>query len=140
MIEVVRFEPSHLTGVIVHQKQARYQYLTGPGKIATDTSWSWFDDGVLIGFGGIVDVDDGIGLWVLMTDRIKTHHMVSVAWLGRSAIRKWQDQGLTVYADIDPDFPEAARLAKLLGFEILREVTMPDGRTMRRMTAIARIS
>ncbi len=97
-------------------------------------SWAGVDEDAVIAIGGAVDADDGLVVWVLFTDRFHLRHMIGLVRSIRCVLVNCRD--VPVYADIDPNFPESARLARLLGFEAFREVVMPDGRHMTRMKAI----
>ena len=134
------FEPSHLTGVTAHSKQERHQSLLESDVLTTGgTNWSVIAEDGLVAVGGLVRTDNEIGAWLLFTDRITSGRFVAIY---RELVRRLAvllDAGETVLVHIDPDYPEASRLAEKLGFRKDGEDRSPDGRSMIRMVANARI-
>lgn len=127
---------SDLAGIVVHPKQPGNNNLALVALLAstTDQAWSAFDGDNLIALGGYIGpLDDGIAAWLLFTDRAAPRHFV---WLVRVLKKKLEDRPISagpLYIDADVNYPAAKRLAGLLGFAPVRNITSPDGRIMTRM-------
>ena len=142
MIRVVALKMSHLKGIAVHPKQPGNNNLALVGLLAAAVhqAWSAFDGDDLIALGGYIGpLDDGNAAWLLFTDRVMPRHFV---WLVRVLKKKLEDRPKSagpLYIDADVNYPAAKRLAELLGFAPIRNITSPDGRIMTRMMVDARL-
>ncbi len=131
------FEPKHLVGAVAHPKQGQHQKLLESETIATvGMNWSAIADGRLIGVGGQVRIDDETGVWVLFTDRITPGRFIAVYRELARRLAGLLDSGEVVLIHIDPDYPEATRLAKKLGFREDGDEIF-EGRRLIRMVAYA---
>ncbi len=135
-MDIRPFDPLHLAGVTAHPKQRRYQALLESEVIAAiGSNWSAVAEDGLVAVGGLVHTDEGIGAWLLFTDRITPGRFVAVY---RELARRLADlleSGEAVFVHIDPVYPEASRLAEKLGFQKDGEDRFDDGRSMTRMVA-----
>ena len=136
-MDIFRLLPIDLRCVCVHPKQKRHQSLidTLSIKPLLDGWWGAFEGGHLLVFGSLASVADGIGVWLLFTDQFKPRHMLSTFTSLRAFLDEWCADAVRVYMDVDPDYPEACRLARILGFSTVGSIDMPDGRTLTRMWA-----
>ncbi len=133
------FEPSHLIGATAHPKQIRHQALLESGKIATNgTCWSAIMGDGLVGVGGLVMAGDKCAAWLLFTDKITPGRFVAIYRVLARCLATLLESG-PVLVHIDPDYPEATRLAEKLGFRKDGEDRL-NGRDMIRMVADARVS
>lgn len=135
-MQVAILEVSHLKDIAVHPKQPGNNNLALVRllAVATDQAWSAFDGDDLIALGGYIGpLDDGIAAWLLFTDKVAPRHFV---WLVRMLKKKLEarpESAGPLYIDADVNYPAAKRLAGLLGFAPVRNITSPDGRIMTRM-------
>lgn len=133
---IVPFEPSHVAGVTIHPKQRHYQHLADTPALIPSHSWSAFDGGNLIALGGYIEPsEDGRAAWLLFTDKVRPRHFFRVVRALKDMLAERSECDPPLYIDADPTYPEAGRLARLLGFSATRRVSFPDGRTMTRMIA-----
>ncbi|KKM16392.1 hypothetical protein LCGC14_1686310 [marine sediment metagenome] len=127
-----------MTGLVAHPKQARHQHLIDHADILA--GWVALDQGKVIVIGGVCEGGDAISPWLLFSEHMKPQYMREIFTTARNVLAEMRAAGFSVCADIDPDYPEAVRMAHLLGFRYHKPVRFPDGRTLRRMTIDARIS
>ena len=130
------FKPEHLNGAMAHAKQKHHQWMLETDPFSkVGMSWSAVADDGLVAVGGLGRTDDGLAVWLLFTDRITPGRFVAIY---RELVRRLAqvlDAGEAVVVHIDPDFPEAARLAEKLGFRRDGEFRFDDGKNMTRMVA-----
>ena len=99
-------------------------------------SWSAFAEDGLVAVGGLGRTDDGgLAVWLLFTDRITPGRFVAIYRELARRLEQVLDAGESLTVHIDPDFPEAARLAERLGFRRDGEFRFDDGKNMIRMVA-----
>lgn len=108
MLRIEAFDSSHLSGVRAHPKQSHYQYLIDDGIIASGFTGFWGDE--IIGFGGLLNTVDGTVAWVLFTDAMTPERFLPV-------YRYFERNAPGLLMDVDPDYPEAVRMADMLGFQ-----------------------
>ena len=134
------FEPRHLVGARVHPKQWQFQFLFENGTIGTfGEAWSAFDADDLICVGGLLDIIQPprpwqmeTAAWLLFTDHIKPGSFVGVY---RELARRLAGLDERVLVHIDPDYPEAGRMAVALGFKRDGVEQFNGGRSMVRMVS-----
>ncbi len=137
-MRIVPFEREHLNGAMAHSKQARHQEFLGSEVISVvGTNWSAVADEGLVAVGGMVRVEDGVIAWLLFTDRITPGRFIAIYRELKRRLEWLLEAGDSVLVHIDPDYPEAARLAEKLGFHRDGEDRFNDGRSMIRMVANA---
>ena len=95
---------------------------------------SALDGDLLISIGGLVRVGDLMGGWVLFTDQVTPARFLAIH---RAVVRELEMIHGPVVVHIDPDKPKTGRWATMLGMNGRRMETMPNGRTLIRMTANA---
>ena len=137
-MRIVSLKIPHLEDIAVHPKQPGNNHLALVALLATAAhqAWSAFDGDNLIALGGYIGpLEDGFAAWLLFTDRVAPRHFV---WLVRVLKKKLEERPKgagPLYIDADMRYPAAERLARLLGFSPIRNITSPDGRIMTRMVA-----
>ena len=137
-MNIVPFEAWHLPGATVHAKQKEYQWLLESETFSEfGMNWSAMADDGLVAVGGLGNTCDGLGVWLLFTDRITPGRFVAIYRELARRLEQVLDAGETLIVHIDPDFPEAHRLAVKLGFRRDGEFRFDDGRNMIRMVAHA---
>ena len=94
----------------------------------------------LVGVGGLGEIDGETAAWFLFTDRITPGRFVSVYRALAHHLAKVLADGGSVFIHVNPDYPEALRLAQRLGFRGTQTETVHGGRIMIRMVADARVS
>jgi hypothetical protein len=129
---VVPFKREHLKSLVVQQRQRHLaEMLTDEVMVAIENSMSFSamdGDDVLI-CCGMMEVAPGRALaWAYLSDNVGTR-LVSVS----RAIRRYMRIASyrRIEMDVDCEFPQAHRWAKLLGFEMeceRRRSFTPDGR------------
>ncbi len=131
------FKTSHLAGVVMpHPKQERHRAVLESAAAAdVGVRWSAIADDGLVAVGGLVRANDGFGAWLLFTDRITPGRFVAIYRELARRLAGLLESGEAVLVHIDPDYPEASRLAKKLGFQEAGEDHLDDGRRMIRMMA-----
>ncbi len=131
------FDPVHCKGAWAHRSQEHYQFMLDD-PLEFREMWaetmSALDGDRLVAIGGLVRAGAEIGGWVLFTDNITPAGFVAIH---RAVVRGLEMAHGPVVVHIDPDKPQAGRWADMLGMNGRRVETMPDGRTMVRMTANA---
>ena len=132
------FEPSHLIGAVAHWKQERHQASLDPETILAGTAWSAFAEDSLVAVGGLIDTGEFIGAWILFTDRNTPGRFVAIYRELARRLTGLLKAGEAVLVHIDPDYPEAARLAERLGFQTDGRDVFDDGREMIRMVVNAK--
>ena len=137
-MRIVPFEPSHLSGAVAHPKQRRYQSLLDSDPFSNvGMNWSAIAEDGLVAVGGLGNTGDGLAVWLLFTDRITPGRFVAIYRELARRLEQVLDAGESLVVHIDPDFPEAARLAEKLGFLRCGEFRFDDGQRMIRMVANA---
>lgn len=104
----------HLTGIRAHPKQARHQGLLADGSLLGPLSWAAVSGAGVVAVGGICDIRVSAG-WLLFTDKITPASFIAVWRAARRAIDVARRAGEGFVVHVDPDYPEALRLAELLG-------------------------
>lgn len=132
-MHIEQCDPSHLVDVMTHPKQRHYQPLLESSPFPS-VNWSMFSGDELICVGGLVGLYDAVGAWLLFTDRITPGRFVAVYREMKRRLAELLEGGDPVLVHIDPDYPEALRMANMLGFRKDGEDHI-DGRTMIRMVA-----
>ena len=117
---------------MAHDSQRHYQgMLDNPASFRE--LWpgadSALDGDTLIAIGGSVFREGMWGGWTLFTNAITPIRFVSIH---RVVSRVLEQVDQTTFVHLDPDNPEAARWAKLLGFKTLWLEFLPDGHRMLR--------
>ena len=112
---IVPFEKGHLLGARAHPKQSSDQDLIDQGKLLE--GWTAFENGNPVCFGGLVNTDKIHGGWLLFTDRMEARHFVPIYRFVRKVLRAMKEAELSVFIDVERDYVEGHRLARLLGFE-----------------------
>lgn len=133
-ISVVPFQAAHSAGVLAHPKQHKYQPLLKSQDFHGRT-WSALDGDDLVAVGGLVPLEGELGGWLLFTDKITPQRFIGVFRAVQQVFAAARKEGVGVAVDIDPDYPEAVRMAGMLGLSRAGFFTAPDGRTMTRMCA-----
>lgn len=137
-MRVVSVQISHLEGIKVHPKQPgdNRLFLNALVAAAVHRGWSAFDGDNLIVMGGFIGpLDDGEAAWLLFTDKVAPRHFVWLVRVLKGKLAERPNDAGPLYMDADTAYPAAERLARLLGFVPMRNVTSPDGRIMTRMMA-----
>lgn len=106
----------------------------------TGANWSAIADDGLVAVGGMVCTDDGTGVWLLFTDKITPGRFVAIYRELARGLATVIALGEPVFIHVDPNYPEARRLAERLGFRLQRTEVFDDGRDMIRMVIDARLS
>ena len=135
-MRVVPLDVAHLEGIAVHLKQPGDNRLAFVANwvAASQRTWSAFDGGDLIAFGGYIGpLDDGEAAWLLFTDKVAPRHFVRLVRVLKEKLGERPNDAGPLYIDADPTYPAAERLGRLLGFSPVRSITFPDGRLMTRM-------
>ena len=138
---IVDFHPAHCFGATAHPSQAQYQtMLTDPSCFR----WLWpdtlsaLDGDELIAMGGTTRkprtklVEGALGAWVLFTDKITPARFLCVHRMVVRHLVVFEQIGEPIFVHADPNNPNAARWAGLLGMGTRRTDVLPDGRSMMR--------
>ena len=136
-MHVEAFEPSHAVGATAHEKQSRHQAVLCPGIIDRGgRNWTVLCDEGPVAIGGAIQIsDDLVAVWVLFTDLITPSRFVAVYREASDLVTEFLEQGNRVMVHVDPNYPEAVRMAEKLGFQQVGEDQFYDGRKMMRMIA-----
>ena len=127
------FEISHAVDIRVHSKQAQYQSWLKSGVLPVETTSLFYDD-ELVCVGGLVRFDNKTWAWLMFTDKITPGRFVAIYREMKRRLAELLEAGETVLVHIDPNYPEALRMAVKLGFREDGEDRF-EGRSMIRMVA-----
>ncbi len=140
-MRVEPFDPKLFIGATVHTKQGRFQsFLNGeiPRFNGSGTTWAGLFGDDLVCIGGMVQSPEAaneIAAWLLFTDRITPGRFVAVYREAMRMLTALLRTGTRVVIHVDPQYPEAVRMAAKLRFRESGEIQFYDGRTMIRMVA-----
>ena len=132
-LAIVPFDPAHTWGARAHPKQAHYQCLLDDPWCYSDwwpETYSARDGGVLIAIGGVTFVRRVTAGWVLFTTAITPARFVTIHRTAVRFLAEFEQIDDPLFAQLDADYPEALRWAKMLGLERRRTDLLPDGRRM----------
>lgn len=129
---VVPFTREHIKRMIIQQRQQGMEALLSDDilrLLESSKSYTALDGDEVLACAGVVDMAPGrAGAWAYISQGVG-NRMVGVTRAVRSFLRNAEYRRIEM--DVDCEFPEAHRWAKMLGFELeceRRRSFTPDGR------------
>ena len=96
-------------------------------------TYSAFNGHKLIGVGGVTMIACVPAAWALFTTKITPACFMPIHKMAVWVLTCYEQVGYPLFAQLDGNYPEAMRWAKILGLETRRTDVLPDGRRMMRV-------
>ena len=129
---VVPFEREHLERMVIQQRQQGLEHLMTDeiyDVLMRSPAYTALDGDEVLACSGVVEVAPGrYGAWAYISENVGSRMLFVTRAIRRGLI---STQYRRVEMDVDCDFPQAHRWAKMLGFELeceRRKSFTPDGR------------